>query len=116
MSSMIISFRAAIHGILLVLKERNFRIHLLLLALVISAGIYFKIAGHEWLVLFFISALVLSLEMINSAIERTCDLYSKEKNEAIRKIKDIAAGAVLLAALFSVVIGILIFGKHIFPQ
>ncbi len=116
MSSMIISFRAAIHGILLVLKERNFRIHLLLLALVISAGIYFKIAGPEWLVLFFISALVLSLEMINSAIERTCDLYSKEKNEAIRKIKDIAAGAVLLAALFSVVIGILIFGKHIFPQ
>lgn len=99
----------------MVLRERNFRIHLLALALVIGAGIYFEITENEWLVIFIISAVVLSLEMINSALERLCDLFSPETNVAIGKIKDIAAGAVLIAALFAILIGIMIFWKYLFP-
>jgi diacylglycerol kinase len=114
MNGLLKSFRYAGNGILLALKERNFRIHILIFAMVIVLGFYFKITSSEWLVILLISALVLTLEMVNSSIERTCDLYSKENNDVIRKIKDIAAGAVLVSAVFAVVIGIIIFRKYIF--
>lgn len=116
MKSLIKSFQYAGNGILLAIRERNFRIHVLIMVAAIILGIYFEIATYEWLAILIISALVLSLEMINSSIERTCDLYSKESNETIKKIKDIAAGAVLIAAIFAVVLGTVIFWKYFFPQ
>lgn len=116
MKNFLSAFRYAGKGIILALRERNFRIHLLIFSLVITLGLYFRITKTEWLDIFLISALVLSLEMINSAIERACDLYTTEHHKVIEKIKDIAAGAVLVAALFAVAIGTLIFWKYIFPQ
>lgn len=104
----------AIEGIgSLIKNDRNFKIHIFLFALVCMAGIYFQISVFEWISVFMISALVISLEIINSAIERLCDLYSVEQNPKIKIIKDICAAAVLIAALFSVAIGILIFGKYL---
>jgi diacylglycerol kinase len=96
----------------MLLHERNFKVHVLALIVVVSAGFYFHITANEWLILLLISALVLALETINSAIEKLCDLYTKETHPQIKLIKDIAAGAVLIAAIFAVVIAIIIFKKY----
>lgn len=99
-----IGFRNAFRGIVNVLKsERNFRIQLLLFLLVIIAAILFQVTTNEWLVILIFGAMVLSLEMLNSAIERTCDRISKEHDLEIKWIKDVSAGAVLIAAISSVI-------------
>lgn len=97
----------------MLLQERNFKVHVLALIVVISAGFYFHITSNEWLIVLLISALVLALETINSAIEKLCDLYTKETHPQLKLIKDIAAGAVLIAAIFAVVIALIIFKKYI---
>jgi diacylglycerol kinase len=79
--------------------------------LVVIAGIYFSIEDYEWIAILVISALVLSLEVMNSALERLCDLYSTEQDNRIKMIKDLAAGAVLLAAVFALFIAYVIFIK-----
>jgi undecaprenol kinase/diacylglycerol kinase (ATP) len=108
------SFGYAIKGILIVLEEQlNFTIHLSVLLLVLVAGFYFKIEKWEWLAVILCSALVLVTEMLNSAIEYLVDFISPEFHVQAGKIKDVAAGAVLLASFFSAVVGVLIFGKYI---
>lgn len=114
-NKLIKSFGFAFYGIsVMLLKERNFQIHIILLILAICSGCFFGISKIEWLAIFMISALVLSLEAINSAIEKLCDLYSREQNNSIKQIKDIAAGAVLISAVFAAIIGIIIFLPHIY--
>ena len=104
------SFIYAARGIrIMLLQERNFKVHVLALTIVFGAGIYFGISKFEWLAVLLISALVISLETLNSAIERLCDLYSTQQNEKIAIIKDISAGAVLIATGFALVIGLWIF-------
>ncbi|MBL4862154.1 MAG: diacylglycerol kinase family protein [Crocinitomicaceae bacterium] len=98
---------------MLIKSERNFKIHLLALALVISTGVYFCISNADWVAIMLTSALVLSLEAINSAIEKVCDEMSTERKESIRNIKDIAAGAVLITALGAIVVACFIFSKYI---
>lgn len=88
-------------------SERNFNVQFVLFCLLVISGLFLRITTSDWIVLLIMSAIVLSLEMINSAIEKTCDLISKENNPKIKNIKDISAGAVLLASLFALVIGLL---------
>jgi diacylglycerol kinase (ATP) len=108
------SFKYALRGIWLLLStERNFKIHFLALILVVSAGLYFSINTYEWLSVLLISAIVMGLEGINSALEKLCDEVTENRKESIRNIKDIAAGAVLIAALIAIVIAALIFKKHL---
>ena len=97
----------------LLLHERNFKVHVLALLVVISAGLYFHITTQEWINILLVSALVVSLEAINTAIEKLCDLYTTETHPHIKRIKDIAAGAVLMSAFFAVVIAFIIFKKYI---
>ena len=98
------------NGILYTLKhERNMVIHFLVMTLVIIAGIVFKITFVEWGVCFVLFALVLSLELMNTALENVVDLVTEEKKPKAKVAKDAAAGAVLVAAIFSVIIGISIF-------
>jgi len=82
--------------------------------LVVFAGFYFSLSNFEWTVLVLAIALVLSLEMINSAIEYMVDLVSKDYNPVAGKVKDVAAGAVLIAAIFAIIIGLIIFIPKIF--
>ena len=104
------SFRHAIKGIINTSKtEHNFRIHLVATALAILLGYYFEIASTEWLWLIAAIGLVLITETINTAIEKLVDLKSPEQNEKAGLIKDISAGAVLIAAATSLAIGLLIF-------
>jgi diacylglycerol kinase len=72
-------------------------------------GIYFHIGRNDWLWIIIAAALVLITEILNTAIEKLVDLVSPGYNELAGKVKDIAAGAVFMAALISIAIGLLVF-------
>lgn len=91
------------------ISELNFRIHLASALLVFVLGLLLKISVQEWLAAGFCIALVTAMEMINTAIEKLCDVVQEEFHPGIKKVKDIAAGAVLLSAIFSVITGAVIF-------
>lgn len=104
------SFKYALNGIKILLQEEhNSRIHLIISVCVVIAGFLLHIAEYEWIALVFAIGLVITLEIVNSVIENLADFVSTGKHEMIKKIKDLSAAAVLLAALTSVVIGFLIF-------
>ena len=90
-------------------KESHFRLHVLALLIVLNAGFYFHLSTNEWLAVLICSTLVISLELVNSAIETLCDMVSLEKNNQIKYIKDAAAAAVLAAAIASLVVAFLVF-------
>ncbi|CAN5744633.1 diacylglycerol kinase family protein [soil metagenome] len=104
------SFGYAWDGILYCIKTQlNFRIHFVLLTCVIVTGLLLKVSNIEWLVIILCSILVLTLEMINTALEYVCNLVTNNYNPAVKIIKDVAAGAVLVSAIGSVVIALIIF-------
>ena len=108
------SFGYAFSGIINVLKKQhNFRIHVVIAIAVIIAGFWFEISIAEWLFLIFAIGFVLSAEMFNSAIEVLVDMISPGFDEKAGLAKDIAAGAVLVAAVTAAVIGLLIFIPYI---
>lgn len=108
------SFGFAGRGIMLFLRsEHNAWIHLFVLALVICAGVYFRITSFEWLFIVIVAGMVLLAEAFNTAIEYLCNRISPEQNKVIGQIKDIAAGAVLIAAMAAVIVGIIIFLPYI---
>lgn len=90
-------------------KETNFRIHVAALALAVALGVVLQISAIEWLFVAGCSMLVLSMELVNTAIENVCNLISAEYNPLIKTIKDVAAAAVLVSAAGSVVTGCIIF-------
>lgn len=104
------SFRYAFEGIVTALKrERNMKIHFGMMILVIIAGFLFQINRYEWIACLFCFGLVISLELVNTAIEETANTIDKKYDASIKIIKDIAAGAVLVAAIIAAIIGLLIF-------
>jgi len=104
------SFGYAGRGIRLVFSsEANMKIHIIIAVLVVICGFFFNINVSEWIYCLLCIGLVFSAEMINTAIENVVDLASPEHHELAGKAKDIAAGAVLICAIISVIIGLLIF-------
>ncbi|NEV93562.1 diacylglycerol kinase family protein [Psychroflexus sp. YR1-1] len=97
----------------LCLKEDSFKFQVLFSVLFVMAGFYFKITPSEWFAQLGMMALVLSLEGINSAIEELANYNQPEHDLAIGKIKDISAGAVLVAGIFAFIIGIIIYIPYI---
>ena len=109
-NSQLSSFRLAILGILTAIKqERNVKIHLVITILVIVLGLLNDLSKQEWMLIAFCIGLVISLELINTAIERVVDLVTSEYHPLAKEAKDIAAGAVFIAAILSIVIGGIIF-------
>ncbi|MBT2695020.1 diacylglycerol kinase family protein [Bacillus sp. ISL-55] len=90
-------------------KERNVQIHLAISLIVILSGFIFSINKYEWIAIILSIGGMISMEMMNTAIERTVDMYTKEYHPLAKQAKDIAAGAVLVFAIASVMIGIIIF-------
>ena len=90
-------------------KETNGQIQLFVAILVCIAGWFLQISQTEWMIVLGCIALVLSLEMVNSAIEKLCDHLHPEFHKQIGIVKDIAAGAVLWASFISVITGLIIF-------
>jgi len=108
-------FRCAFNGLkILINEEHNALIHLFVACCVVIAGFVFQISKNEWIAIIFCIGLVIALELINSAIENTADFVSKERSETIKKIKDLSAGAVLVAAIASAVIGLIVFLPKMF--
>src|SRR5690606_5758186 len=116
MKKFLTSFRFALRGWVFVWKEEpNFRYQLTGGFLTLGLGYYFDVRPVEWAVLLICIALVLSLELVNTAIERLVDLVTLDRRPLAGKVKDLAAGAVLLASIASVFIGSIIFWPYIFP-
>lgn len=104
------SFRFAFKGLWQVGRfENNARVHLLATIIVIGAAFFLKVEKSEWLWLLASIALVWICETFNTAIEKLVDLVSPEYNETAGKVKDLSAGAVLIAASFSIVVALIIF-------
>jgi diacylglycerol kinase len=89
--------------------ERNARIEGTIALIVLFLGFWLRISRPEWLVVFTLIALVLSLEMINTAIEAAVDLFHPDHHPLAKKAKDSAAGAVVTAAIASIAVGVVIF-------
>lgn len=110
MKRIIKSFGYAIEGIFTgIREERNMKIHITIMILVIIMGIILKISKLEWIICIILFGLVISLELINTAIENTIDLITLEKNPKAKIAKDTAAGAVLVSAISAAIIGLIIF-------
>ena len=104
------SFGYAFQGIFNTIRtERNIKIHCVAAILVTIFGIWLHISTTEWMICFILFGLILALELVNTAVEATVDLFTGERKPLAKKAKDAAAGAVLVAAIFAAVIGILIF-------
>ena len=109
------SFGHAGRGVWVALRsEVHLRFHAVTTAVVIGAGLYYQIARLEWALLALAVAGVWTAELLNTAIEALTDLASPAWHPLAGKAKDVAAGAVLLAALGALVVGGLIFGPRIF--
>jgi diacylglycerol kinase len=90
-------------------KQRNAKVQTVIGITAITLGFIVSISSYQWLLVLFCIGLVISLEMINSAIEIFCDMVTTDFHPKIKIIKDVAAGAVLVASLASLVIGLIIF-------
>lgn len=93
--------------------QRNMKIHLLVTAAVLALAGILGLSREEWLYLLLAIFMVLVAEMLNTALETVVDLVSPGPSPVAGRAKDIAAGAVLLAALHAVVAGVLIFGPYL---
>ncbi len=108
--SLLNSFYYAFQGIKVnILTERNLAIHFSVMLLVIILGFIFKISVTEWLICVLLFGFVITLELMNTAIETAIDICMPEINPKAKLAKDTSAGAVLVVAIVSVIIGIIIF-------
>jgi diacylglycerol kinase len=104
----------ALNGIALAAEsERSFRIHTLAMVVVTVLGWYLELAMLEWGLLFLTYAVMMGLELLNSAMESFADFMHPDEHPAVKRVKDIAAGAVQVAAIFSIAIAIVLFGPKI---
>jgi diacylglycerol kinase (ATP) len=103
-------FTYAYNGIRLSFKAGgNFIFHLFAAIVVILMGMYFKISNLEWVAITFCITLVLAAETFNTCIEKLTDIISPERNKNAGEVKDLAAGAVLIAAIGAAITGLIIF-------
>jgi diacylglycerol kinase (ATP) len=108
------SYHKAIEGIFYALKtEKNIRFHFLAALGVILAASFLHVKLEEFIVLLLAIAMVIATELLNTAIENAVDLSCDRYHPLAKAAKDVAAGAVLLTALISAIIGVLVFGKYI---
>ncbi|MBS4217113.1 diacylglycerol kinase family protein [Bacillus sp. FJAT-49711] len=108
------AFKYAIQGIVYATKvEKNFQIHITCALIVTVLSIILKINKTEWLFIIISIFGVLALELVNSALERSVDIATKEIKPLAKQAKDLAAAAVLVYAIMSVIIGIVILGPKL---
>ena len=109
------TFRNARKGLRLVIKsEMNIRIHLVIAFLVLIFAFLLNFTAVEFCIALFAIAMVIVSEMLNTAIEFTLDsIYHNKYSKMVGMAKDISAGAVMLASVVALVIGVLLFGKHL---
>lgn len=110
MKKLIKSFRFAFEGIFhAIITERNFKLHLIATVIVFISGLLTGLTHIEWYIILVLIGGMLALELLNSAIERVVDLVTLDRLALAKQAKDLAAGAVLIFAIISAIIGLLIF-------
>lgn len=104
----------ALSGLGFVIRnEHNARIHIAAAIVIITLGTFYQIKATDWVILVLAIVSVWFAETINTAFEYLCDVVSPQKNESVRRAKDIAAGAVLIAAIGAVIIGSIVMFPYI---
>ncbi len=104
------SFRDCLNGLSFITEnEKNFKREILIAVITLLFSIILKVDIEDFIIILVAIFLVLIMEIINTAIEKVVDLYTKEYNEIARIAKDVSAGAVLTASFFAVIVGIIIF-------
>ena len=104
------SFSYAFEGIFTCIrKERNIKIHCVFMFLVIIAGLLLHLSVTEWCICLILFGLILSLELVNTAVESVVDLVTEERKPLAKVAKDTAAGAMLISAIMAAIIGCIIF-------
>lgn len=112
----ILGFKYALLGLVHIVRhERNARTHLGIAIIVLALGFILGLSAAELAAIFFAIIIVFIAEVLNTAIERTLDLIEPEFNGKVAIIKDMAAGAVLVAAVGAIIIGVVIFWPYILP-
>ena len=113
-SSRVESFKHAIHGIGLMLRsQQNAWIHAMATVLVVVFGLLFGVTRSQWCWLVLAIVAVWTAEALNTALEFLADFASPEFHPLVKKAKDVAAGAVLISALGSVIIGLFVLGPYL---
>jgi undecaprenol kinase len=113
-SALFHSFGFALKGWRIALHERNMLVHVLAVVVVVSAGFYFQVSAGEWLALIIVMGMVLMAELFNTALEVLCGAVTSEWREDIGRVKDLSSGAVLIAAVTAIVVGVVVFGGKIY--
>ena len=108
------SFRHAFNGwCFLVGNEPNMRIHLALAVLVSAVALWLQVSASDWRWLIVAMAMVLAAEALNTAVEQSCNAISRRYDPSIKAAKDVAAGAVLIAAIAAALIGTSVFAPRL---
>lgn len=108
--NIIISFQHALSGIIWAIKtEKNMRIHFCMMVMVILFGFILHIHLLEWIICIILFGLVIAAECFNTSVEKIVDLCSPNYNQLAKIAKDLSAGAVLIFAIISVIVGLIIF-------
>ncbi|MDO8603831.1 MAG: diacylglycerol kinase family protein [bacterium] len=114
MTKLIKSFGFAMSGISAVWREEvNFRIESVIALLVVGGGIYLGFTKLEWAFVLVCIGAVLSSEILNTAVEDTCNKIEPSMDPVIGKIKDMMAGFVFVVSVVSVAIGVMVFTNHL---
>lgn len=112
--NLIDSFNNAVNGIIYVIKkERNMKIHILAAVVILILSLFYKLSRVEFLVLCLTIALVIACELFNTAIEVIVDIIVDVYHPKAKIVKDVAAGAVMVAAFVSIIIGYFLFFDHV---
>jgi len=112
----IAGFRYAFRGLWYALRtQRNMRVHVLIALIAIALGIILRISAVEFALVFVAITGVFIAEMFNTVIELCVDLASPNYHPLAKIAKDVSAGAVLLSAMLSIVIGLFVFVPHLWP-
>lgn len=106
------SYGYALKGISLLFAENNFKIQLLAATVAIALGFRLGITTDHWLIIIACIGIVLMAEACNTALEKLCDHLHPQQHEVIGKVKDLAAGGVLLVAIAAAIIGAMVFGQY----
>ena len=110
----VLSFKYAFEGIFAALKEEpNLKIHILISILVLILSYFLQISKQDWINIILIIGLVFAVELTNTAIEAAVDAFTDKEHLGAKLAKDISAGAVLVAAVTSAIIGIMIFMPYL---
>ncbi|MFZ2414485.1 MAG: diacylglycerol kinase family protein [Minisyncoccia bacterium] len=106
------SFKHAFRGIAIALKERSFKIMLVIATLVIAMGILVGLTPTHWALILMLIGIVLGLEMFNTFVERVADFLEPSYSLKVKALKDIAAGVVLVFCILSATSGVIIFSHY----